>query len=200
MFNKIQRLNYKLLQWLKTFNVNPTNVSNNNSRLQVGRATDQPEISGTPCITFSHAQSVGLVRSNNEDSVFSLIGCSAGDSTNDSLGIFVVADGMGGHAKGERASAVAVQSIIKSLGNYLFSQLPEISNKSIDTERTINLIESAMIQANLAVKDIVPGGGTTTSILLLIGQTAFVGHVGDSRVYVLESENLIQITKHHFLF
>ena len=92
-------------------------------RIQIGRATDHPPVSGIPRITLGHAQSVGIVRKNNEDSLFALTGINAGDSQQHYFGLFVVADGMGGHQKGERASTVAVQSVARIVGTYIFSKI-----------------------------------------------------------------------------
>ena len=69
-------------------------------RIQIGKAAHHPPISGRPAITLSHAQSVGIVREDNEDSLFALSGMNAGDSEQHNFGLFVVADGMGGHQKG----------------------------------------------------------------------------------------------------
>ena len=101
-------------------------------RIQIGRAAHHPPISGRPAIALSHAQSVGIVREDNEDSLFALSGMNAGDSEQHIFGLFVVADGMGGHQKGERASTIAAQSVARVVGSYIFSKILEEIQESYD--------------------------------------------------------------------
>ncbi|MEE3229052.1 MAG: protein phosphatase 2C domain-containing protein [Chloroflexota bacterium] len=168
-------------------------------RIQIGRAAQHPPISGRPSITLSHSQSVGLVREDNEDSLFALTGMNAGDSEQNNFGLFVVADGMGGHQQGERASTIAAQSVAKVVGNYIFSKMLEEIQESCDNKKLMDLMRSALIAANDDVTNRVPGGGTTLTALLLIGSNAIVGHVGDSRAYMVDSGKLLQLTKDHSL-
>ena len=168
-------------------------------RIQIGRATDHPPVSGIPCITLGHAQSVGIVRKNNEDSLFALTGINAGDSQQHNFGLFVVADGMGGHQKGERASTVAVQSVARIVGTYIFSKILEEIEEFSDVKTLKELMHSALNQSNNDVSINVPGGGTTVTALLLMGENAIIGHVGDSRAYMLDSGRLLQLTKDHSL-
>ena len=58
-------------------------------RIQIGRAAYHPPVSGIPSITLSHAQRVGIVREDNEDSLFALTGMNAGDSEQNNFGLFV---------------------------------------------------------------------------------------------------------------
>ncbi len=195
----LRRLIYKLSKLLHLFNNQQGKDLDSNLKMQIGRATHQPPLTACPMITSAHGQNIGLVRANNEDALFALSGLNSGDLISEAIGIFVVADGMGGHEKGERASAVAVQSIAKSLGSYLFGELLEVVHSSSTEEKLKKLLESALINANIEVKTRVPGGGTTASVLFLIGNTVYIGHVGDSRVYLMEPNRFIQITKDHSL-
>jgi protein phosphatase len=168
-------------------------------RIQIGKAAHHPPISGRPAITLSHAQSVGIVREDNEDSLFALSGMNAGDSEQHNFGLFVVADGMGGHQKGERASTIAAQSVARVVGSYIFSKILEEIQESYDNKQLMDLMRSALIAANADVMNGVPGGGTTLTALLLMGPNAIVGHVGDSRAYMMDSGKLLQLTKDHSL-
>ena len=168
-------------------------------RIQIGRAAYHPPVSGIPSITLSHAQSVGIVREDNEDSLFALTGMNAGDSKQHDFGLFVVADGMGGHKKGERASTIAAQSVARVVGSYIFSKILEEIQDFCDNKTLMELMRSALIAANNDVVNKVPGGGTTLTALLLMGTNAIIGHVGDSRAYMLESGKLLQLTKDHSL-
>ena len=123
----------------------------------------------------------------------------AGDSKQHDFGLFVVADGMGGHKKGERASTIAAQSVARVVGSYIFSKILEEIQDFCDNKTLMELMRSALIAANNDVVNKVPGGGTTLTALLLMGTNAIIGHVGDSRAYMLESGKLLQLTKDHSL-
>ncbi|MDP7259453.1 MAG: hypothetical protein QF376_01010, partial [Anaerolineales bacterium] len=101
--------------------------------LQVGRATEHPPIMGAPPFQVGHAQSVGLVRSHNEDAVVALTGALAAAGIAPDFGLFVVADGMGGHQKGECASAIAAQSVARVIGRHVFSGLMENTLDAMET-------------------------------------------------------------------
>ena len=137
---------------------------------------------------------IGLKREHNEDSI---LVC-------DELKLYAVADGMGGHAAGEIASATAIEAFKGFIERCLedsdltppFGIKPELSDEE-------NLIRSAVVMANrevarLAEKDQTFGGmGTTIATLYLSGGWAHVGHVGDSRVYLLRVGKLETLTQDH---
>lgn len=126
----------------------------------------------------------GLVRPHNEDA-FSL-----SDRGNKSL--YVVADGMGGHDAGEVASRIAVDSVCK-----VFT---EESDREPDM---LALVERAVQRANREVQReaSLKGSdmGTTISVALVDGDTAYIANVGDSRVYWIENGLINQITADHSL-
>jgi protein phosphatase len=112
------------------------------------------------------------------------------------LGLFVVADGMGGHRGGEIASAMAVEVI------------PEAVRHSIEDPRKFQpktVISDAIIQANKEIhkkassKPELAGMGTTTTALLFSEQGLTIGHVGDSRCYFFRPEGVWQATRDHSL-
>lgn len=126
-----------------------------------------------------------MVRSGNEDNFFA--------EADDRRGVFVVADGMGGHAAGEVASEMAVQIIARHL-------LPLTSVKQ---DGASGLVGKAMQDANRAIYDRMlaetdkQGMGTTASVMFLSDHGYLIGQIGDSRVYLLRDGALIQITKDH---
>ena len=130
-----------------------------------------------------------MIRSGNEDSFFADPSPPGGDKR----GIFIVADGMGGHAAGEVASEMAVQIVMRELGG-----VPELTS---DTAR--GLVAQSLRTANRAIYDRTlaevdkQGMGTTASVLLLGAWKYLIGQVGDSRVYLLRDGALQQITKDH---
>src|SRR5690242_12935941 len=114
---------------------------------------------------------VGMIRSGNEDN-FAV-------SASANRGLFIVADGMGGHAAGEVASEMAVQTIEREL-----DALKEL-NESLAAER----LTEALRKANRTIHDRTiaevdkQGMGTTASVLLIWDTHYMIGQVGDSRVY-----------------
>jgi serine/threonine protein phosphatase PrpC len=120
----------------------------------------------------------GRVREQNEDSY--------GYKGN----LFLVADGMGGHQAGEIASAIAVETILDL----------DFGVADIGAE-----LEKGILKANEAILEEVnhrpemTGMGTTVAVLLIRDQTAFIAHVGDSRIYHYARGVLTQLTEDHSL-
>ena len=137
---------------------------------------------------------VGVVREHNEDSAY----------MEPANGFFIVADGMGGHAAGEVASAMAVDTVRKTL---------EAARKDIETFKRsptdagrrsiVQLLQSAVLSAHQAVfqrgqhEADKAGMGTTLDVVLIAGPEAFVAHVGDSRTYLVRDGRSSQITTDH---
>ncbi|MCS5715901.1 protein phosphatase 2C domain-containing protein [Herbiconiux sp. CPCC 205716] len=122
---------------------------------------------------------VGKIRSNNQDSGF------AGET------LFAVADGMGGHAGGDVASALALQRLAEIDGEY---------GSAVDAEFAL---QEAIVAANAVLTETVyehpelTGMGTTLSALVRVGHSVALAHIGDSRVYRLRDDVLTQITVDH---
>jgi PPM family protein phosphatase len=126
---------------------------------------------------------VGVVRSGNEDSFL----------LDFEHGVFVVADGMGGHAAGEVASEMAVQIISRELGVLRGLSDAAASDRLRTAIRTAN---QAIFERTLAEVD-KRGMGTTTTVLVLFARRYLIGQVGDSRAYLLRQGLLYQLTKDH---
>ena len=128
---------------------------------------------------------VGMIRAGNEDAFFA-------DATPE-RGIFIVADGMGGHAAGEVASEMAVQIMTRELSGV----------STLDGTEPAQRVSNALVLANRAIYERTlaevdkQGMGTTCSTLLLGGTRYLIGQVGDSRVYMLRNGVLHQVTKDH---
>jgi len=146
------------------------------------------------------AQHVGRVRTHNEDVLLAFTGELAGLESMPHFGLFVVADGMGGHALGELASSIAARTVAREALNHILPFL--LANPDSDTERPslLEIMEQAMNTANQAVFAGVPeGGGTTLTCALLIGEQVVLSHVGDSRAYLITPDNFEQLTRDHSL-
>ncbi|MBT8461466.1 MAG: Stp1/IreP family PP2C-type Ser/Thr phosphatase [Gemmatimonadetes bacterium] len=128
---------------------------------------------------------VGRVRRSNEDSVY----CSA------ESGVFVVADGMGGHAAGEVASAIASEWIAERLcGACMTMELEQVE----DRFRTAFVEAGREILRQAAENATRLGMGTTATVLLLRQDGQYImGHIGDSRGYRVRDGVLSQITRDH---
>ena len=126
---------------------------------------------------------VGVVRSGNEDNFL----------LDFRRGVFVVADGMGGHAAGEVASEMAVEIIARELGTFKGLSDAEAFDRLRGSIRTAN---QAIYERTLAEAD-KRGMGTTTTALVLTSNRYLIGQVGDSRAYLLRSGSLTQVTKDH---
>jgi PPM family protein phosphatase len=150
-------------------------------------------------LVAASGQSVGKQREHNEDSLLALTMTLAGKSANVPFGLYIVADGMGGHQYGEVASNAAVRviagQIFRKFHSYLFAlptQQPEESLQEI--------MENAVKEAHRAVQKDAPGSGTTLTAALVLGQQVTIGHVGDSRAYAVYPPGRVeQLTHDHSL-
>jgi serine/threonine protein phosphatase PrpC/CRP-like cAMP-binding protein len=149
---------------------------------------------------FAALTDVGRQRSHNEDNFL----------VDKKLGLFVVCDGMGGHAAGEIASALAVRTFhdeLKREADLIRDYVEGKSGGSKVSKRDItNMLEFAVNRASSrvhaeALKDEKKRGmGTTLAALLLIGGEAFIVWVGDSRIYHLRGSVITQVTEDHNVY
>ncbi len=134
-------------------------------------------------ITCAARTDVGLIRSGNEDN-YMLI---------PERGVFIVADGMGGHAAGEVASEMAVRIISQDLGSFKGLGAEDAATRMINAIRQAN---AAIYERTLSEHD-KRGMGTTSTVLVLHSTRYLVGQVGDSRGYLLRDGVFHQLTKDH---
>jgi protein phosphatase len=142
---------------------------------------------------------VGKKREHNEDAFFTLECTLKPNGEITPFGLFIIADGMGGHQAGDIASALAIRVVAHSLMRQIY--LPFLREEEKDSShRPINeaLVE-ALSEASLAVHEAAPDAGTTLTAALIIGTHASIGHVGDSRAYLVTEKGLQQITQDHSL-
>lgn len=133
---------------------------------------------------------VGNARENNEDGYYL--------QNDDGLKLFIVADGMGGHNAGEVASSLAIRSVV----DYFEKNYKYIIK---DDFEIIEFIKKAMTEGNSEVfkkatlDESMSGMGTTLTLLLIENNKYFIGHIGDSRVYLIREGKIRQISNDHSL-
>ena len=142
------------------------------------------------------AQSIGLERENNEDSVFMMYGSSYGEEALPEFGLFCVTDGAGGLGHGELASSIAMRAVVSNLIQN--AVLKELQLEESDTELGIeDIARRAIEHANEQVIESANGGVTTLTVAMLINGQMVIGHVGDSRAYLVENGRPRLLTRDH---
>lgn len=150
-------------------------------------------------LIFGQATDVGMVRNNNQDSVFSFLATSRSANQRPDFGLFIVADGMGGHHDGEKASAITANLLASQVMNHIYLPMLDGENDADRVPITEALI-SAVQKANTDIISKIPDGGTTLTAVAVVGDLAYIVHVGDSRVYLITKDNgAEQITRDHSL-
>jgi protein phosphatase len=139
-----------------------------------------------------------MERTHNEDALLVLLGNAAGQEALPDFGLFVVADGMGGHRAGEVASATSVLTVARRLTEDSILRLFDLEPNN-NAPPLQDLVRRALEEANQAVVDRVPGGGTTLTAAVVLGEQVTIGHVGDSRVYFISEKETKVITRDHSL-
>jgi protein phosphatase len=135
---------------------------------------------------------IGLVRQTNQDTLL----------LDNELGLWIVADGMGGHAGGDVASQLAVETIHQ----YIADHAPSTDQgKSMDCAA---IIQSAVVLANATIRKrakaepALKGMGTTVVLVFMPDtndENAFIAHVGDSRIYLIRDKTITALTRDHTL-
>ena len=142
---------------------------------------------------------VGRLRDHNEDNYL----------VDKKLSLSVVADGMGGHAAGEVASALAVRIIheeIKAHRDVIDAFGEEGADERAGSKEILNVLEQAVNRACQKIHEEAKadpakrGMGTTLSALLIAGSQGFIAHVGDSRIYLLRGGKIQQVTEDHTVY
>jgi serine/threonine protein phosphatase PrpC len=139
---------------------------------------------------FTSLSDTGRLRNNNEDAV----------ASEASLGLAVLADGMGGYNAGEVASAMATGTVSTALGTWLLAHQGKTSTRetALAMRLSVERANQAIYQASLDNSEFT-GMGTTLVVAVFSGARALVGHVGDSRCYRWRNGQLSQLTRDHSL-
>jgi protein phosphatase len=171
--------------------------------LVLAEAQSEPQSraeSGGIRLVMGQCSDAGLVRELDEDSLLTITMAPTHVSrTSPVLGLFAVADGMGGHEGGEVASKIALQVLGEHILTSVF--LPEISGQAIQGEDTAARMQRAFMEANdkvyLARQKRGNDMGTTLTAVLVRNEHLFVAHVGDCRAYRWNADGLQQLTTDH---
>ncbi|MBV72191.1 MAG: protein phosphatase [Myxococcales bacterium] len=137
---------------------------------------------------------VGRKRTENQDAFH----------TDQKLGLYVVADGMGGHAAGSVASKNAIDVFVNEVERRR-AEISRFIDGTVGREAVSRLLEDAVRKAGEHVFQTAQknkemrGMGTTLSALLLTPSRGFIAHVGDSRIYLVREKDVVQVTEDHSL-
>jgi len=152
-----------------------------------------------PQLIVGCAQSVGKQRDHNEDAIFTLTTTLTSDSSNIPFGLYIVADGMGGHQHGEVASSIAIRTMAGYIVRKLYTPLLN-PRPSPPEESLLEIMQEGVQEAHRAITKQVPGGGTTLTAALILGNQMTIAHVGDSRAYLISVDGQIEaLTRDHSL-
>ncbi len=141
----------------------------------------------------AHQTDVGRKRDHNEDFVL----------VDESLGLYVVCDGMGGHAAGEVASELCAQTIQRTVQHAAPIKDAEAALSAEESERLEEVLRSALENGNAQVHQLGAedaakhGAGTTCTALLIRNGRGFMAHVGDTRAYLKRAGQLHQLSTDH---
>ncbi len=136
---------------------------------------------------------IGLVRQINQDA-YRYETFEAGNGPGRVVYLCAVADGMGGYRAGEVASRLALDTVVEQVGKAVAADEP----LEAALEEAMTVANRRVVRQGLSDPDCF-GMGTTVTAALIGGGTLYVGHVGDSRAYVVRGGNLEQVTRDHSL-
>jgi PPM family protein phosphatase len=140
-------------------------------------------------IRYGRHTDVGKVRRENQDSA-GMTPDPLTDVGGPKGALFVVADGMGGHRAGRRASELAVSTILESYASAPPIQIPDILRAAMGEANTRVFEEGSRIPAYNAM-------GTTCSVLVVQESSAWIGHIGDSKIFLVTPAGIRQLTTDH---
>lgn len=152
-----------------------------------------------PQFEVGYAQSIGQQREHNEDALLVINSVLASNGGSIPFGLYIVADGMGGHKQGEIASGLAVRAIasqvVRKVLEALLAPNPEPPEESIQ-----EILEGSLQEAHHLIMKEASGSGTTLTAMLLLEKRLTIAHVGDSRAYVIQPGGGVQLlTRDHSL-
>jgi serine/threonine protein phosphatase PrpC len=152
-----------------------------------------------PRLRVAMATDIGQVREQNEDRLLVLTSLQAGGDQDATVGLFIVADGMGGHVGGEQASDLAARTVAQHVTRDVILPLLGVGEPDAERKPLQEVLHDAVAAANIAVRAAIPEGGTTLTCALVVSDQLIIAHVGDSRAYLVESGGMKHLTRDHSL-
>jgi serine/threonine protein phosphatase PrpC len=153
----------------------------------------------SPQINVGYGLSVGKQRTHNEDAFFTLTTMFSFNESQLPFGLYVIADGMGGHKNGEIASELAIRTIVGYILTEIYTPMMSLNPQPSELSYK-EIFHSGIEKANTEILKKSYGGGTTVTAVLIVGEQMTIAHVGDSRVYSVDKEgNLEALTRDHSL-
>jgi len=153
----------------------------------------------SPQINVGYGLSVGKQRTHNEDAFFTLTTMFSFNENQLPFGLYVVADGMGGHKNGEIASELAIRTVVGYILTEIYKPMMSLNPKPSEMSFK-EVFHSGIEKANTEILKNSYGGGTTVTAVLIVGEQMTIAHVGDSRVYSVDKDgNLEALTRDHSL-
>jgi len=177
------------------FETTNTNPNASISKVQVPSILPTITHLEVPQLIVGVAQSVGIQRDHNEDSLFTLTTNLILDEKTVNFGLYIIADGMGGHDDGELASSLAVGMLASHVINTLLVPLISASNNKLEFSIQ-EVMQAGVMQAHQAIKKETDGGGTTLTAALILGDQMTLTHVGDSRAYLIDPDGYMRLLTH----
>lgn len=151
-------------------------------------------------LRLGYRTDIGRSRTSNEDSLLALEFRLSNKSADESAGLFVVADGMGGHEGGEIASGMLVRAVARQAATDWLPRLAADEGEPVDGGQwLVGAIQAGNREIFDWARDTGLAMGTTVVAALLMGQRAAVAHVGDSRAYRLGPTFIERLTVDHSL-
>ena len=159
------------------------------------KAVKEAQVAKNPILYFHYAglTNTGLIRDHNEDA-YKLPEDADSDILSAKGHLYILADGMGGHKKGEVASAVTIDTV-----NQAYYAIVKPLSGANPEEAITDALTEAIQKANYDVMDVTEGGGTTVVAAVFYGDSLVAMNVGDSRAYLLRDNQLSLITRDHSL-
>ncbi len=152
-------------------------------------------------MAFGYAIDVGQMRSNNQDALVAYAVALRTHNKEIDFGLFGVADGMGGHLDGEKASALLTTMVTERVLSEIYLELLRLpaDEDAAESVPVAQVLMESLQEANRTILEDVPGSGTTATFAVTIGNMAYIAHIGDSRAYMVTGQTIEQITRDHSL-
>lgn len=182
----------------KTVPLGPLPATNPLTETLISKRT-QPE-NEEPQMRVAQRCHVGSIRVRNEDSCLVFMSATGGQEPLLPFGLYVVADGMGGHYAGHEASKQVSRTVAVNVINQIYLPLLENDGRAGAGRQPIQeILLQAVQSANMNIHNPDPEkeSGTTLTAALVFGRRLYLAHVGDSRAYLLSEGKLEQVTTDH---